>query len=428
MTDQNALAPVSTISKNTILLATYQLINGLVQFVLFLLLLRWIPQEHMDVYELGRSCLEIGVGVIGSSVAAVIVRENARDEAWWGRHAVLVRKLLRVSALILALLLYLLVVASSHSAIYLIVIGLFCLTIYFQSRTDLYEAIFRSRDHVRIPVCTGILVNVSVTGLTLFCVLVFPFPVGWAAGGVLLRWLIQGMLLAWFSRQQVAQASVSSPRLPLRIQDLILEIAPISVGAIAFIIYARIDVLMLQWLGYEETIAIYGCAFRPIGFLTLFTAAFYHAFAPSISRLIHHDPRSALCLALKVGGGLAFLGLGLAFGIVLYREEITRLLYPPAFAAAADGMWVLAWSLPIIFGGNAVGFYLVNYGKQGAMYYMKINIFGVLINVIGNGFAIYTYGFIGAAVVTVVTDAITTLLMLIVSLSLSRRDKPARTG
>ncbi|MGC9328537.1 MAG: hypothetical protein ACP5I1_12950, partial [Candidatus Hinthialibacter sp.] len=180
----------------------YQLVCGLVQYSFFLILLRLIPKSHMDIYELGRSCLEIGVGVIGSSVAAVIVRENARDNRWWFTHAEMVRNLLVYATLALGLLIYVFIVLPSYSSLHSIVIGLFCITVFFQSRTDLFEAFFRSRDHVKFPVINGIVCNVLITLLTWACILFLPHPVIWAAGGVLLRWMIQGAVLSAAIRRQ----------------------------------------------------------------------------------------------------------------------------------------------------------------------------------------------------------------------------------
>ncbi|MGC9326206.1 MAG: polysaccharide biosynthesis C-terminal domain-containing protein, partial [Candidatus Hinthialibacter sp.] len=193
-------------------------------------------------------------------------------------------------------------------------------------------------------------------------------------------------------------------------------ITPISIGAISFIIYARIDVLMLQWMGFEHTIAIYGCAFRPIGFLSMFVAAFYHAFAPTVSKMIHRDPRRAFYVSAKAGALFSLAGLAAALFIFVLRHEITSLLYPEIFESTADALGPLAWSLPIIFGGNAVGFFLVNQGKKGATYYMIVNLIGVVVNILGNLLVIPSHNFVGAAWMTVATDAITTLLMILFAL------------
>jgi O-antigen/teichoic acid export membrane protein len=421
MHNNSTMAPISTITHNALYLAMYQFLCGLIQFSFFLLLLRIIPQSHMDIFELGRSCLEIGVGIIGSSLAAVIVRENARNQHWWLANSPLIRKLLRNTTLLVGALIYVLVLLSAHTVIHTVVIGSLCLTIYFQSRTELYEAFYRSRDQVKWPVFIGLLCSISVTLITLLCVLYLPNPVLWAAFGILLRYLIQGSILSWRSSTTLSgDEPFHAETRNLSCSDIVKDVAPISVGAIAFIIYARIDVLMLQWMGFEHMIATYSCAFRPLGFLSVFVAAFYLAFAPSISKMIYRDTRKAFWISIRVGLCFSLAGLLFAVGIAAFRQEITALLYPDNFSLTADGLFVLAWTLPIVFGGNAIGFYLVNYGKQGTKYYMIVNIIGVLVNIIGNLYAIPKYNFIGAAWITVLTDFMTTLLMTLAAIKISR--------
>ncbi len=422
MVKNQKIASFSTITQNAIWLGVYQLFSGLIQFGFFLLLLRIIPKSHMDIYELGRSCLEIGVGIIGSSVAAVIVRENARNQNWWRANSNSIRRLLRCATLLVGLAIYLLVLLSTGSSLHAIIIGFFCITIYIQSRTELYEAFYRSKDHVKFPVYVGLASSLGITLVTLVCVLFLPYPVIWAAGGICLRFFAQGTILSIHSRMYITDSKEKEFDIQrMKYRDLLMDITPISIGAIAFIIYARIDVLMLQLLGYERMIAIYGCVFRPIGFLSIFISAFYHAFAPSVSKMVHQNPRYALLVSVKIGFMFFLTGLFLGIVIIIFRSNITSFLYPDTFRMASDGFFVMAWSLPIVFGGNAIGFYLVNFGKKGAFCYMFVNILGVSINIIGNYYVIPTYHFIGAAWITVLTDAITTCLMLFSAITISRK-------
>ncbi|MBD3265547.1 hypothetical protein GF373_02660 [bacterium] len=296
-------------------------------------------------------------------------------------------------------------------------VGIFCLSIYLQSRNDMYEAFFRSFDHVKIPVVLSITCNLSITLVTLLCIYYLPYPVFWAAAGIFVSWFLQGTILRFLAEKEYAPShAVQTPKLSSR--DLLQAVSPISIGAIAFIIYARIDVLMLQWMGFEDTIAIYGCAFRPIGFFSIFVAAFYHAFAPTVSRMIHQDSQKALWISLQIGALFSFIGLILGGVIFSFSESLISLLYPLEFQDAASGLKALAWSLPIVFGGNAIGFYLVSFGHRGAMRYMWVNIIGVLVNILGNYWVIPHFNFVGAAWITVCTDGLTTLLMLFFALKI----------
>ncbi len=405
-----------TISINGFLLAFSQIVNGTIQFGLFLMLLHIVPKPSMDAYELGRSCLEIGVGIIGSSIAAVIIRENAKNNQWWFIHVRDMKWILRGSAFTVGALIYMGVILVSPSVAYSLVLLPFCISIYFQSRSDIYEAFFRSHDRFIFPIVIGMLCNILIAAFVIGGIYFFSHPMIWAPGGLLLRWMIQGTFFSWFVNQQTPVVRVPSSLTLQKFKYLLAEISPMSIGAAAFILYARIDVLMLYWMKFGKDIATYGCAFRPIGFFMLLCSSIYHACSPSISRSIQQNPIKALRFSLRLGGGLGIVGLWIAWVLILYSQEITQWLYPDDFSLTAKAFVVLAWTIPIVFFGNAVGVFLVNQGRKGSLYYMWISLFGVAFNIVGNYFIIPDYGFIGAAWTTVMTDGTTTFLMIMATL------------
>lgn len=424
MPDKPQLASFYTISTNATLLAVSQIINGFVQFGLFLLLLRLVPKPSMDAFELGRSCLEIGVGIIGSSIATVIIRENARNNQWWFTHVGTMKWILRITSFLVGFLIYTGVILVSPSLAYSIVLLPFCITIYFQSRSDIYEAFFRSHDRFVFPIVVGLICNTLIAAIILSGIYFFSHPMVWAPGGLLLRWMIQGSLFSWYVKKHTAASPVQAMPIFHNLKHLLMEISPMSIGAAAFILYARIDVLMLHWMGYNASIAIYGCAFRPIGFLFLLCSAFYQACSPSLSRLIQVNPRKALWFSLRLGFGFGLVGLVIALTLRVFSQDITYWLYPHDFSQTAEAINVLVWTLPIAFAGNAVGSFLVNQGRAGSFHYMWISIFGLLFNIIGNYIVIPGYGFIGAAWTTVMTDGITTVFMFLATLLLCARYSP----
>ena len=104
----------------------------------------------MDIFELGRSCLEIGVGIIGSSISTVIIRENARNYDWWYDNINQIKRITIYSSIILGLSIYITIVIQSPTLLHTVIIALFCASILFQSKTDVLEAALSVQRSYRI--------------------------------------------------------------------------------------------------------------------------------------------------------------------------------------------------------------------------------------------------------------------------------------
>ncbi len=401
-----------TVSKNTVILGTFYCFNSVLQFLFFLALVRLVPKADIDYFELGRSCLEIGAGIICAGFDAIIIRETSRSRSWWNEYRRSIFFTLLGGSLIIAYVIYLINSNTFDHFYPRFVIGFFCFAIVFQSLSESMEAFYRSQHNFLFPVYVSSVCSVISLTLALLLILFVSRLVLWAALFILIRWAIQFFWLSRGSKMMGPQAANNNPFLE-NVAYLYREVLPVSIGAISFILYARIDVMMLGWYGLSDSIAFYGCAYRPIGFLVLLISAFYKSFSPRLSQIIQLSPKNSFWTSMKVGLSMCILGGILCFLIITYRENVISFLYPQEFADSVRGIFALAWTLPIVYFGNAFGFYLVYYGKRGAWIYAWISVIGLLVNVIGNMVLIPRYGYVGSAWMTVATDGITTLLMVV---------------
>lgn len=407
---------------NSGFLAAQIVLNGLLQYLFFVYLTYTIPPEDLSIFELGRTCLEIGTGVIAPGLVLIIIRENARNHQWWIIHKKKIKHFHFYLFLVVGGIFYVLGNLESVRFLKLAVIGILCGAIYHHTLCNIYEAIFLSFERVRVPILINILCNTLSILIGILSVMLLPYPLIGVAVSLLIRWMLTYMFLHVLTNETYPEIAGDTDIKPFRIVELMTMYWPLTLGSISFIMYARIDVLMLDWLGHADSIAIYGGAYRPINLISGIFLSVYQALSPSISRQLRHSRRKTFKFVSMVGIGFFFVGLFITIVIQYFSSSIVS-IYPDTYLDSRACLLALSWTMPIIFLGNAFGYYLVNEETYGVYYYAGISILGLAINVTGNFLLIPIHGFIGAAWMTVATDATTTLAMLVFSAIIAIRSK-----
>ncbi len=415
------LHEIRRIVSNSVFIAGQRIANAFLQFILFLLLIHILSSQEMGIFELGRTCLEIGVGIVVPGLAILILREGSRNLNWWLHHSSTIHSFLLFLSILVATVFFGLANLTDQNIVKALVTILFCASIYFQSTCSAFESLLIARDQVKWSMTVNVLCNLSVIGLALLSIWLFPYPLVGVSFLLLVRWIVNhiiynGRIQILVDAHPPAEIAPTSSMAHLFRDSWLL-----TLGSIFFILYARIDTLMLEWIGNEESIALYSGAYRLIGLLSMFFLSVYQALTPTISRTMSRSFKKACILVSSMGMLLGLLGLCLTGVIYGWGEFLIAYLYPDTYERTTQGLYVLAWTLPIIFTGNAFGCFLVNESTWGPRYYAAINLFGVIFNITGNWWLIPRYDFIGAAWMTVSTDLVTTVLMILAVFSLSFR-------
>ncbi len=401
------------ISLNTVILSFFFLLSSLIQLGFFILLTYIISQDQVALYELGRSCLEIGAGIAGPGFIALIIRESSSDVRWWQSNYKKLKILILLCSILIAAMLILSLSFFFTSFNEGLVLIIFCVSIVFQNTSSLYDALLQSREQFFLSSFINILCSFAFVGLGIFVAYWMPYAIMGIAILLWLRWIIQTVVLFICSKSFVLATSQNIDRFSQSLKKLMYAIFPLIIGTISFVLYNRIDVLMLEWMGYGETIAFYGAAFRPIGFLITLFSTFYQALAPTLAKLLKTNVEKSFWFISKCGILYGGFGIALAFLLYYFRSFIISAIYPETFAISLYAFEALLWSLPIALLGNAFGNFLIYQGRNGTVFYALISILGLIINVFGNLIAIPLYNFVGAAWITLMTDLITTILMVL---------------
>jgi O-antigen/teichoic acid export membrane protein len=173
-------------------------------------------------------------------------------------------------------------------------------------------------------------------------------------------------------------------------------------------VYLRADTLLLAYLKTDFSVGTYNAAYKLTEALMFIPAAFMGAIFPLLSRNFGRDMdqfRAGCRTAIRV---LSTMGLPLAVGTTLIAPQVIARLYGPQYGSSVLYLRILIWATALIFVNATLPASLNASGKEKCT--LAVVAAGILLNVAGNLVLIPLLDALGAAIMTVVTEAFSTLL------------------
>lgn len=182
---------------------------------------------------------------------------------------------------------------------------------------------------------------------------------------------------------------------------LIKNSVPFFVINVLNMLYFRIDTVMISLIRDFSEVGFYNMVFNIVKATLIIPMAFSAVIYPVFSSLYHNE--SLLKSIYKRNfSQLLTISIVLTLILTLFSKQIVLLAFGDKFTVSSKALFVLSLSIPFIFINklNAMALFSVNLEK----WPVYILISGVFINVVLNAVVIPQYGFIGAAVTTVITE------------------------
>jgi O-antigen/teichoic acid export membrane protein len=179
---------------------------------------------------------------------------------------------------------------------------------------------------------------------------------------------------------------------------------PVGISMLLIISYVRIDQLMVYLFAGTDEAGLYGAVyslldrahFVPISVLTTLAPIMAAAWPGDRARLLRTARMTAELMLVASLGGLAFA--------IVASEPLVRLIFGEEFVAAAPALPVLGAAFIFISLGYVTGNLLLVLGKQHLA--LRVSVLGLIVNVCGNLILIPLVGFMGAAWMTLATEAV----------------------
>jgi O-antigen/teichoic acid export membrane protein len=400
----NRLGPVGRVAKNSLFPLATGLLNRVFDFAFALVYLRVLGPQGTGAYTFAVVVVGYFDILVNFGLGTLLTRDVARDpsqaERYFG-NTLATRLGLAALVLLAALALAgplsgpLQIGPEVGLAIVLLTIGMLP-----SALASTAGAMFMARERMEVPAAVTVLSTLVKIGLGTAVLLAGWGIVGLAAVSLavnLLNALVLGALLA---------AMLGRPRLQLdlRFSGGLLALSwPLMLNNFLNSLFFRIDAVLLKPLAGEVALGHYATAYKFIDGLQIIPSTFVQALFPVLSRQAAGQPHElvrAFGLGLKV---LLVLALPISVGTTLLAEPIVGLLAGPAFLPdSALALQVLIWFLPFSFVNGLTQYVLIALNRQR---WITLSFFvAAAANLALNLWAIPRYGFLGAAVTTVVSE------------------------
>lgn len=192
---------------------------------------------------------------------------------------------------------------------------------------------------------------------------------------------------------------------------IIKQAFPFALNAVIFMVYFRIDIIILSWLKGDLSVGSYSAAYRIIDAFLFVPASVMGAVFPAFSRKYGVSDSIFWVSFEKIVKYLTIVGIPIGFSITVLAPKIIALLYSGAqWEASIIYLQVLIWTITLIFINCSFPVALNARGKQ------KISAIVLLagsgVNIILNLLLIPPLNALGASIATVITEVVTTVVYL----------------
>ena len=187
---------------------------------------------------------------------------------------------------------------------------------------------------------------------------------------------------------------------------------PFAATGVLYLIYYSIDVVMLTNMVGNYATGIYNAAYKLISVLTAFYSVYLAVIFPLMSRLFKNDKKILITSYEKSIKYLMLFMIPLALATTIYSGDIIELIYGQEYAAASSVLSILIWTVCFLFVSGA-GNNLLNASYK-EVTLTKIYGITAMFNVVLNFILIPILSFNGAAITTVLSDALMVLIQIYV--------------
>ena len=391
------------IFRNSAVLLGGQATERVLRLVVMAVLARYLGRTSFGLYAFVLTYVEFFHLLTDLGLQTILVREMARDpdRADELMGSALTLKLI---AAVVSTALALLVIrwtgypASTGVLVGWTALGLF-LSFRLSSVRQVFDSIFQVRLEMRTPVALGVGSEV-LSAVGLLAAVWWKLDLAAILAVQNLAYLPGAVGLVRLTKQKISLRPQWSGK---TLWNLLKESYPIGLSNLFTLAYVKLDILMLSAMRGDEAVGIYAAAYKLTGSLTIFPTALLASLFPLMSQYARAAPDVLPRLFHRSLNVILMAALPLAVGGTVLAREIIDLVYGDRFAQAALIFRVLSW---------AVAFSFISYLLTSALnamdrqrIYLGLTASMTALNVLLNLLWIPRYGFMGAAVATLITEA-----------------------
>jgi O-antigen/teichoic acid export membrane protein len=192
-------------------------------------------------------------------------------------------------------------------------------------------------------------------------------------------------------------------------RQLINDSWPLIFSSLVIMIYMRIDQIMIKAMLGEREVGLYSAAVRLSEVWYFIPVIIATSLFPSIVNAKKISDKLYYTRLQRLYSLLIWLAIAIALPMTFFSEWLMTLMYGEAYRAAGQVLMIHIWAGVFVFMGVGSSKWYISEGLQK---YLTINtVAGAILNIVLNVFLIPKYGIYGAALATVMSQALASYVM-----------------
>ncbi|MGB4086574.1 oligosaccharide flippase family protein [Methanothrix sp.] len=400
---------IQRIAKNTIFLASSNIIGFIFSFFFLVYTTRYLGSEGYGLLSFAIAFASISIFLADMGITSVIVRDVARDRsktATYIGNSILIKLVLAAITLLataaigfilgypfstmkIVMVILLSLIVVSFSGIISSVISAYEIMEYISIGTVIYNSIMLTFALLAIGL------EVDVYGFAYVYLLSSFFSLGYYA--------------------LVAYRRFPRPRWDIDLdlwKYIIREAIPFGLSSVFVRVYYYIDTVMISLLilNPNEVMGWYNAAYRMVIILSFIPVTFLGSLYPIMSKLYVSSDKYLGFMYERSFKYLMILAIPIGVGTTVLGEDLISIVYGPDFAPSAIALRILIWSEVLIFINSSFGYLFNSINRQ--MIVAKQTMLAAGFNILLNLFLIPQYSYIGASSATVATQLLSFFFLL----------------
>jgi len=398
--------PLRRIAKNTFVLLISQFVGLGLGFFFTLYTARYLGAEGYGALAFAISFAGLFAVFADLGLNQLTTREVARDRSLASKY---LGNLLVIKTLLIALTFVLIALAINvlnYPAEVVTVVYLVGLSVAIGSFNDTFNSLFQAFEKMEYQSIGAILNSILMLAGALVCITQHFGVIAFGAVYLIVSIIVLVYSIAVTGKRFVVPKIEADQ---VFWKSNIKEALPFGVSGVFVTIYFTIDSVLLSFIVGNSAVGWYNAAYKLIFVLMAVPSVFLISMFPVMSR--HYD--QATVLKQEFSLAFKYLFITACFILIygyLFANQIIAIIYGNEFLPSILALQILIFVVPLMFLTYLFGVFLQSTNKQRVV--TAITGINCVFNVVLNIVLIPRFGFIGASVVTVLTEGLGFILLL----------------
>jgi len=279
--------------------------------------------------------------------------------------------------------------------------------VHFIVILNTFDVLFRVKLKFGFRVLANVcnrLVHLSAVGICIY----YGSSLTWIVATYLLANFAGSSLLYLFSKRYLHFRFVWDPE---KVVLLLREAAPLGLANAMYVLYYRIDALMIEWFLGIGALGLYNVAFRFLDYSNLLAAIFLMPIYPLMANRFPAKNQALIRIFQKSADYAAIIGGIVSLGLIVFAQPLVHVVFGESYLASVIVLQVFGLSPVLLFYNRICEAMLIVLGMQGKA--LNTVLISCLLLTIGlNLVLIPTFGYIGGAVTTLAVQWLALILNL----------------